>query len=66
MFENNIIFKRLIKRKNLQDALDKAREEGLTWKINQLESKIHALNSKYYPTTKWDSSKGTYKKKGGK
>lgn len=50
MFENNIVQKRLLKRKGLMDNLEKAKEENNSWKINQLESKLYEFNKKYYPT----------------
>ena len=40
-----------------------AKEEGITWKINQLEAKLYEFNRKYYPNVFWNSAeKGTYKK----
>lgn len=61
MFENNIVQKRLLKRKGLMDNLEKAKEGNNSWKINQLESKLYEFNRKYYPTIFWNSSeKGTY------
>lgn len=63
MFGNNETERRLLKRKAIMDALDKAKEEGITWKINQLESKLYEFNRKYYPNIFWNSKeKGTYKK----
>ena len=45
------------------DSLEKAKEEGISWKINQLESKLYEFNRKYYPNVFWNSAeKGTYKK----
>ena len=54
MFENNIVYKRLMKRKSLQDELKIAQEKGDIWKINQLEAKYYEFNSKYYPSKKGD------------
>lgn len=63
MFGNNETERRLLKRKEIMDALDKAKEEGITWKVNQLESRLYEFNKKYYPNIFWDSKeKGTYKK----
>lgn len=63
MFENNIVERRLMKRKAMMDELEKAKEENNTWKINQLESKLYEFNKRHYPNISWDSnSKGTYKK----
>lgn len=63
MFGNNETERRLLKRKAIMDALDKAKEKGITWKINQLESKLYEFNRKYYPNIFWNSKeKGTYKK----
>ena len=63
MFGNNETERRLLKRKAIMDALDKAKEEGITWKINQLENKLYEFNRKYYPNIFWNSKeKGTYKK----
>ena len=41
MFENNRVEKRLLKRKSIMDSLEKAKEEGISWKINQLESLLN-------------------------
>lgn len=61
MFENNIVQKRLLKRKELMDNLEKAKEENNSWKVNQLESKLYEFNRKHYPKIFWNSSeKGTY------
>lgn len=63
MFENNRTEKRLLKRKSIMDELEKAKEEGITWKINQLEAKLYEFNRKYYPNVFWNSAeKGTYRK----
>ena len=63
MFENNRTEKRLLKRKSIMDALEKAKEEGIAWKVNQLESKLYEFNRKYYPNVVWNSAeKGTYRK----
>lgn len=63
MFENNRTEKRLLKRKSIMDAIEKAKEEGITWKVNQLESKLYDFNRKYYPNIIWNSpEKGTYRK----
>ena len=61
MFENNIIQRRLMKRKSYMDELEKAKEDGKDWKVRQLEGKIYEFNTKYYPNIFWNSSeKGTY------
>lgn len=62
MIENTIAYRRVLKKKNLLDALAKANEEGNEWKIKQLEGKIACFDRKYYPNVVWDSSKGTYRK----
>lgn len=63
MFSNNLTEKRLLKRKSIMDLLEKAKEEGISWKINQLESKLYEFNKKHYPNVFWNSSeKGTYVK----
>lgn len=63
MFENNRVEKRLLKRKFIMDSLEKAKEEGISWKINQLESKLYEFNRKHYPNVFWNSAeKGTYRK----
>ena len=63
MFENNRVEKRLLKRKSIMDSLEKAKEEGISWKINQLESKLYEFNKKHYPNVFWNSvEKGTYRK----
>ena len=63
MFENNETEKRLLKRQAIMDKLEKAKEEGISWKVNQLETKLYEFNKKHYPNIMWDSSKiGTYKK----
>jgi negative regulator of genetic competence, sporulation and motility len=63
MFGNNETERRLLKRKSIMDALEKAKEEGITWKVNQLETKLYEFNRKYYPNILWNSAeKGTYKK----
>ena len=33
MFENTIAYKRIMKRKLLTEAVEKAKEEGIDWKI---------------------------------
>jgi len=61
MFENNIVQKRLMKRKSYMDELEKAKEAGNDWKIRQLEGKIYEFNRKHYPNVFWNSlEKGTY------
>ena len=62
MFENNIIEKRILKRKMLMDELEKAKTEGIDWKIRQLEEKLYKFNSKHYPKVLWEYGKGTYVK----
>ena len=67
MFENNIIQRKLIKRKNMMDKLKDAEDNNKDWEANQLISKIHSFNNIYYPRVFWDSStKGTYRKKANK
>lgn len=62
MFENTIAYKRMMKRKLLTEAVEKAKEEGIDWKIRQSESKLVYFDKKYYPKVLWDSAKGTYRK----
>ena len=62
MFENTIAYKRIMKRKLLTEAVEKAKEEGIDWKIKQSESKLACFDRKYYPNILWDSTKGTYRK----
>ena len=62
MFENNIVQKRLLKRKQIMDDLEKAKNDGIDWKIKQSESKLACFDRKYYPNILWDSTKGTYRK----
>ena len=62
MFENTIAYKRIMKRKLLAEAVEKAKEEGIDWKIRQSESKLVCFDRKYYPNILWDSAKGTYRK----
>ena len=62
MFENTIAYKRIMKRKLLAEAVEKAKEEGIDWKIKQSESKLACFDRKYYPKVLWDSAKGTYRK----
>ena len=62
MFENTVAYRRVMKKKALMDALEKAKEENNEWKIRQLEGKIACFDRKYYPNVLWDSSKGTYRK----
>lgn len=62
MFENTVAYRRVMKKKTLMDALEKAKEENNEWKIRQLEGKIACFDRKYYPNVLWDSSKGTYRK----
>jgi len=62
MIENTVAYRRVLKKKNLLDALAKANEDGIDWKIKQLEGKIAYFDRKYYPKVFWDSSKGTYHK----
>lgn len=62
MFENTIAYKRIMKRKLLTEAVEKAKEEGIDWKIRQSESKLVCFDRKYYPNILWDSTKGTYRK----
>ena len=62
MFENTVTYRRVMKKKALMDALEKAKEENNEWKIRQLEGKIACFDRKYYPNVLCDSSKGTYRK----
>lgn len=62
MFENTVAYRRVMKKKALMDALEKAKEENNEWKIRQLEGKIACFDRKYYPNVLWDSSKGTHRK----
>ena len=62
MFENTIAYKRMMKRKPLVEAVEKAKEEGIDWKIRQSEDKLTCFDRKYYPKVLWDSAKGTYRK----
>lgn len=62
MFENTVTYRRVMKKKALMDALEKAKEENNEWKIRQLEGKIACFDRKYYPNVLWDNSKGTYRK----
>ena len=62
MFENTVAYRRVMKKKALMDALEKAKEENNEWKIRRLEGKIACFDRKYYPNVLWDSSKGTYRK----
>lgn len=63
MFENNIVQKRVLKRKKMMDDLEQAKKDGKDWKVRQLEGKIALFNKKYYPENVWNSSeKGTYRK----
>lgn len=62
MFENTIAYKRIMKRKLLAEAVEKAKEEGIDWKIRQSESKLVCFDRKYHPNVLWDSTKGTYRK----
>ena len=67
MFENNITQRRLLKRKSIMDEIEKAKEEQVMWKVNQLESKLYDLNQKYFPNVFWNSNeKGTYRKEESK
>ncbi len=52
----------LIKRKGILDKLNKAKEKGETWKVNQLQNRLDILDKKKTPTIIWDSSKGTFKR----
>ena len=62
MFENNIVQKRLLKRKQIMDDLEKAKNDGIDWKVRQLESKLYMFNRKHYPNVFWNSAeKGTYR-----
>ena len=62
MFENTVTYRRVMKKKALMDALEKAKKENNEWKIRRLEGKIACFDRKYYPNVLWDSSKGTYRK----
>ena len=62
MFENTIAYKRIMKRKLLAESVEKAKEEGIDWKIRQSEGKLACFDRKYYPNILWDSTKGTYRK----
>ena len=62
MFENTVAYKRIMKRKLLAEAVEKAKEEGIDWKIRQSESKLACFDRKYYSKVLWDSAKGTYHK----
>lgn len=63
MFENNIVQKRLLKRKQIMDDFEKAKNDGIDWKVRQLESKLYMFNRKHYPNVFWNSAeKGTYRK----
>lgn len=62
MFENTIAYKRIMKRKLLAEAVEKAKEEGIDWKIRQSEGKLACFDRKYYPKVLWDNAKGTYRK----
>lgn len=63
MFENTIAKKRMEKKNNLLNEIEKAKEEGNDWKLRQLEGKLADFNAKKYPTVFWDTmQKGTYKK----
>ena len=62
MFENTVAYRRVMKKKGLMDALEKAKEENNEWKIRQLEGKIACFDRKYYPNVLWDSYNGTYRK----
>lgn len=65
MFENTVAYRRVMKKKALMDALEKAKEENNEWKIRQLEGKIACFDKKYYPKVFWDGSRGTYRKPKG-
>ena len=62
MFENTIAYKRIMKRKLLAEAVEKAKEEGIDWKIRQSEGKLACFDRKHYPNILWDGAKGTYRK----
>ena len=63
MFGNNIVQRRLMKRKLYTDELEQAQKDGNDWKARQLEGKIYDFNRKHYPNIFWNSAeKGTYKK----
>ena len=65
MFENTIAYKRIMKRKLLAEAVEKAKEEGIDWKIRQSESRLACFDKKCYPKVLWDGTKGTYHKPKG-
>lgn len=65
MFENTIAYKRIMKRKLLAESVEKAKEEGIDWKIRQSESRLACFDRKYYPKALWDGTKGTYHKPKG-
>lgn len=60
MLGNNIVQKRLLKRKKIMDDLEEAKKQNIDWKIRQLESKLFMFNLRNYPNVFWDSSNGTY------
>ena len=62
MFENTVAYKHIMKRKLLAEAVEKAKEEGIDWKIRQSESKLAYFDRKYYPNILWNSTKGAYHK----
>ena len=62
MFENTVAYKRIMKRKLLAEAVEKAKEEGIDWKIRQSEGKLACFDRKHYSKVLWDSAKGTYHK----
>lgn len=62
MFGNTDAYKRIMKKKLLMDALEKAKEEGNEWKIRQAQGKLDCYNKKYYPNMIWDSNNGAYRK----
>lgn len=62
MFEKTSAYRHMLKRKYLEDELEKARNNNDDWKIRQLEGKLASFNSKYYSNIIWNSSNGTYKK----
>ena len=62
MFENTIAYKRIMKRKLLAEAVEKAKEEGIDWKIRQSEGKLACFDRKYYPKILRARAKGTYHK----
>ncbi len=64
MFENNIVSKRVLKKKQILDDLAKASEEKKDWKVKQLEGKLACLERKCYPKVVWESAKqGKYEKR---